>query len=483
MLLNFGTLTENSLKTLFVTKVAGDLTERGIMMPKLRKRSSLCDSKYGRYSLNRTNATMTIRNIVMAFQQSRLIRNVSTVAGSLLVAQVISLTFAPYLARIYGPEAFGILAAFVAITTVLSPTVTLGYASAIVLPRDDDGAVEVARLSLLCTFFFIPISFASIWLFEDTLAALTKLEHNPGLLYLVPLSSVSIALLSIAESMAIRKSLFKANAIAKVFSTLATNTGKLALGVMVPAGSSLIAVTVLGTGLNFIVLLSSVSSKGGFLATRWFGIKGTWNMARKYKDFPLYRLPQSVVNAAGLGLPVLLLTSFYGSAAAGQYSFTSVLLGAPALLVGKSVLDVFYPRISREIEEDRQKAAILLRKATQVSTLFAVAVFGLIALVSSTLFPVLFGEEWARAGLYAQWVSFWMASVVVSRPSVASLPALGLQKHLLIYEVLVTIGRIAALYLGALYWNDLVAVAAFSGLNVLGYLFLILLCLRRLPGR
>src|SRR5690606_25432199 len=84
------------------------------------------------------------------FRRSPFVRNVAAVATGVAAAQAISLAFAPFLTRFYGPEAFGALAAFTALVTILTPLATLGFANAIVMPERDEDALAVIRLSLTC---------------------------------------------------------------------------------------------------------------------------------------------------------------------------------------------------------------------------------------------------------------------------------------------------------------------------------------------
>lgn len=420
---------------------------------------------------------MGAHRLLASLRQSSIARNVITVATGIAAAQVISLAFAPVLTRLFTPEAFGVLAAFMAMMTILNPTATLGFSTAIVLPPTSEGAAAVARLSMVSATITASVMLILIWIFEAKLAIWTGFEAAPRFLYLVPLSLVFRALLEVAENMAIRESQFKARAVSQVSSTFLINCAKLLAALLAPSGLALVVITVAGTLLNALILLARVPRQGGFLLRQWFGTAGVREAASVHHDFFLYRLPQSMINAAALGLPVLLLTYLFGAATAGQYSLTTLVLGAPVLLLGKAVMDVFYPRITREIDTGQQNAAPLMWKATKISSLLAVALFGPLALMSPYLFPLIFGANWVDAGLFAQWVSIWMIGVAASRPCVAAIPALGLQKKLLIYELIVTGARISALYFGGHYWDGLTAVAAFAVVNLVGYLALIALAM------
>lgn len=420
-----------------------------------------------------------LRLYVSELVQSHFVRSVAALATGIAAAQAISFAFMPFLTRLYGPEAYGALAAFMAMVGIITPLATLGYANAIVMPASEEGATAVARLSLLSAALVAPLALVLIILFKARLAKWTGLESSPNLLYLVPATLLVLALLSVAEQTAIRENLFAAKASSYVASTLVMNFGKLAGGWLLPSGLVLIVLTVVGIAINYTMLLARVPRKGAFLVRRWFGTAGVLKAAVEQRDFALYRMPQSVINAASFGLPVILLTSFYGAGVAGQYSITTLVLSAPIMLLGQSVAEVFFPKFTVAVRDDPLAAGALLKRATRAMALLSVVPFGVIAVFGSAIFPYVFGDQWHRAGEYSQWVAIWMASVLASRPAVAAMPALHMQRALLVYEVLITGARVAAIVLGARLGNDLKAVAAFSVVNTVGYLLLLLLVLAR----
>lgn len=407
-------------------------------------------------------------------RQSRFVRDVATVATGVAAGQVIALIFTPFLTRLYGPEAFGVQAAFIAVAGIITPISTLGFAGAIVMPSTEEGAAAVARLSLICAMVVAPLTLVFIYFFQTNLAKWTGLEESPDFLYLIPASLLLGALLSVANQMAIRVGVFRAKAGSYVFSTLLANIVRLIGGFLMPSGLLLIVISMFQSVLNYALLLVRVPKRGAFAVRRWLGTKGIRQAAREQQDFALYRMPQSMINAAALGLPVILLTNFFGAAAAGQYAMTVLVLGAPVMLLGDSVAEVFYPKVTRALEEDAAEAGKLLWRATYILSLLAIAPFGFIILTGSWVFPLFFGDEWVRAGQYSQWISIWLAGTLASRASVAAFPALRLQGYLLIQEVASVILRVSALYVGFTYFkSDLVAVALFS---LVGFLLSVGLC-------
>ena len=59
------------------------------------------------------------------------------------------------------------------------------------------------------------------------------------------------------------------------------------------------------------------------------------------------------------------------------------------------------------------------------------------------------------------------------------MPALKIQSLLLFYEIIVTITRIGALYIGYLNKSELISIVLFSLVNVLGYMGLLVVILFR----
>lgn len=417
--------------------------------------------------------TDQLRRNFSRLSSSNFVRNVAVVGGGIAAAQAITLTFTPFITRLYGPEAFGISAAFAAIVSIITPVATLGYSNAVVMPNTDEDAAAVARLSILCALLLVPMSLVIIHVTLPWLAGWTGLEKEPQLLYLLPLSLLLTAFLSVANQGAIREGLFSAKARAYVESKLFTNIGKLAGGVIAPSGLLLIVLALAEQFLNLSMQLRRVQRSATLSPSKWFGLCGVLVAAKKYKDFALFRMPQGVIRAISMGLPVIALTALFGAASAGQYSLTVLLLGAPVMLLGESVREVFYPKITRAIINKNGDETQLIIKSAAALILLGIMPFGFIWVFGDVVLPWFSGSEWTRAGEYSKWIAIWMMLMMASEPAIAAMPALRLQSALLVYEILITGARIAALYLGFSVGDDLTSIMLFSITNAVGYSMLL----------
>src|SRR5699024_11812252 len=125
------------------------------------------------------------------------------------------------------------------------------------------------------------------------------------------------------------------------------NVSKVWIGLFHPVATVLVVLSALANGLRALMMMlfarKSNYKQSTELQDNQLPIK---ELAKKHRDFPLFRAPEFFLNAVSQGLPVLLLTTFFGPASAGFYTIGRTVLRLPTQLIGKSVGDVFYPRIS-----------------------------------------------------------------------------------------------------------------------------------------
>ena len=396
---------------------------------------------------------------------SRFARNVAVVASGTAGAQAITMAFAPLITRIYGPEAFGLLGTFTAIVAVAIPIAALAYPIAIVLPRRDRDALGLVRLSVILSFAVALLAAAALWAGGDWLTGTLGAESVAGFLFLIPLAMLFAAWMQIAQQWLIRKKQFGVVARSAVAHSLILNSAKSGIGWLHPVGGVLIVLATLGHALHAALLLIGAHRRyqgSASEAERTLAGAPLTELAHRHRDFPLYRAPQNVINAASKSLPVLMLAAFFGPAAAGFYTLAKMVMGMPATLIGKAVNDVFYPRITEAAHNGEDLPRHIVR-ATGALFVIGVLPFGLVMLFGPWLFGFVFGNEWDVAGEYARWIALWLLTAFINRPSVATIPVLSLQRGFLIYEVVSVIVRVFAIIMGVFFFeSDVISVALFS---------------------
>ncbi|WP_024330012.1 lipopolysaccharide biosynthesis protein [Thioalkalivibrio sp. ALR17-21] len=418
-----------------------------------------------------SSATALPRRALDRVWRSRFARNVAVVASGTAGAQVITMAFAPFITRIYGPEAFGLLGTFMAIVAVAVPVAALAYPIAIVLPREDRDALGLVRLSAILSFAVALLAAAALWAGGDWLTATLGAEAVAGFLFLIPVAMLFAAWMQIAQQWLIRKKEFGVVARSAVAHSLILNSAKSGIGWLHPVGAVLIVLATLGQALHAGLLFIGARRRyQGSTAEREEGSQTPLKeLAHRHRDFPLYRAPQNFINAASQSLPVLMLAAFFGPAAAGFYTLGKMVMGMPSNLLGKAVTDVFYPRITEAAHNGENLAQHIVR-ATGALLAVGVVPFGLVILFGPWLFSLVFGGDWAVAGEYARWLALFFLFNFINKPSVAAVPVLGIQRGLLVYELFSTGGKALGLVAG-FYWfgSDIWAVALFSVIGVVAY--------------
>mgnify|MGYP000907003569 FL=1 len=404
------------------------------------------------------------------------VRNVTIVASGTAAAQAITMAFSPLITRIYGAEAFGLLGVFNALVSVVTPIAALTYPIAIVLPQEDTEAKGLVKLSSLIAFVVFIIVSIVLLIGGKSLLAMLDSEAIAPYVMLVPLSVFFTAFVQIAQQWLIRKKLFGISAKVAMLQSFLLNIAKTGIGLIKPVGAVLVILSTLGYGLHSLLL--------------WFGIKKSGelahsvtnkekskislkNLAWKYYDFPLYRAPQGFLNAISQGLPVLMLASFFGSAAAGFYSIGRTVLAMPSTLVGQAVGDVFYPRITEAFHRGEDLTRLIL-KATIALAVVGFLPFAVIVAFGPQVFSFVFGGEWVKAGEYARWMALWLFFSFLNRPSVVAIATLSIQRFFLIFEIVTMMTRVAGLALGFLIFkDDVMATMLFSLSGMLLNIYLI----------
>lgn len=421
----------------------------------------------------------SIRSKLAAISGSPFIRGVVALASGTAVAQVVAVLASPLITRLYGPEAFGQLGVFNSTVGLLAPVAALTYPIAIVMPSRDADARQLVRLSLLSAAFVSLLFGAALLFFSEPLIAALQIEAIRPYLFLIPLTVLFSAGQQVAQQWLIRKKRFGATARVSVVQAVAVNGAHLLMGVIRPLGTALIWVSSMGkllhTGLLSIAArLSREQSKSD--DSRPPATLG--EIAHRFRDFPLYRAPQEFVTAGSQNLPVVVLAAFFSPATAGLYTLCRLVLGMPSQLIGASVGNVFYPRITEAAKrgEDLER---LIGRAT--AALFAVAVvpYLLVVLFGPALFGLVFGVEWREAGAFARWLALASFSTLLNRPAAQALPLVGAQRFNLVLSIVSIAVRIAGLLVGiALFDSAVVAIAIFSAVGVLANLVLHLAVVR-----
>ena len=152
----------------------------------------------------------------------------------------------------------------------------------------------------------------------------------------------------------------------------------------------------------------------------------------------------------------------------------------PSQLIGKSVGDVFYPRIA-EAAHNRENLTKLTLKATLSLAAVGFVPFAVVIAFGPWLFGFVFGSDWVMAGEYARWLATWMYFLFMNNPSIKVLPIISAQGFHLVFTIFTIAIRLVVLAVGYyIFKSDLIAVGLFgiSGaiINITLIIIILFLC-------
>lgn len=328
------------------------------------------------------------------------VRNVLTLITGTSLAQAIPIAVSPILTRIYTPQEFGVFALYLAIVAILTVVVTGRYELAIMLPKDDEQAINILGLSVFLSFIMSLLLFIVVLFFGSEIAILLNSPDIEPWLYWVPASTFLTGVYQSLNYWSNRRAHYSRLAISRVTQSTSGAGGQLGMGISDASSGGLIGGQLFGRLISTVVLAKLIKKDDYELFTK-INKKDALVQAKRYKRFPKFLILAHVFNTASAQMAIILLSSLFTASIAGLYTLTHRILGAPISLVASALGDVFRQEASYSYIHHGE--CLQIYKATFKKLLIiASPAFFLFYFIAPDLFAILFGKEWREAGLYAQ---------------------------------------------------------------------------------
>jgi lipopolysaccharide exporter len=420
----------------------------------------------------------TAQSMVYAFleflsrlRRSSFVRNVLVVMSGTVAAQAIGFALTPVISRLFFPADFGIFGSFSAVLGVITAGVTLEYTQAIMLPKEKGDALCLFYISCLCTIVVSLLCLAVCLLIPESLHEMMKTE-GAWMLAMLILATLATGLNSSCQAWCIRVKAFKETSASQVIRSLSSNGMQVGFGMFKLGAPGLIVSSILADILATINLVRVILPELAALRRMpWVRVR---QLAKEYKDFPLYSASQNVINALSSGLPVLLLTHYYGIVVAGVYAFGIRILLLPMGLVLRALRQVLFQKAGETLHREE---ALMPLYVKITAGLFAMILLPSVILIvwSPEIFAWVFGSQWRLAGEYAQCLILWLMFYFCNLPAVLFAQLIRIQRTFFVYDLFLLAARALVLIIGGMYLSAWHTVLLFSVVGALMNLFLILL--------
>ncbi len=406
--------------------------------------------------------------------KSEFSRNVLTLMTGTVFAQAIPIAISPILTRIYTPDDFGLFAVFFAILSIFSVVMNLRYENAVMLPKDEKDALSIFILGFLINATISLLLFITVLFFNKPITELLGDERISFWLYFMPLTLFFVGLFNLLTLFNNRQKNYKDIAEATVLKSAVMGIIQVTIGLLKSGAVGLISGQILSQFFANLRLFKNIYKKENFKKN--FNFLNIIAMAKRYKQFPLFSLPSSLINVLANHLTNLLISSLFSVVTLGFYSLVQRMLGVPSALVGQSIGQVFYEEGVR-IKHQRGEISELFNRTLKKLLFIGFPLFFTLFWSVKPLFALVFGEDWAIAGEYAQIVipMFFIRFVVTALSIVYDM--FGALRVELLWQIVLLSGSILLIVLSSSFGIDfksfLISLSIFISMMQLVSLFII----------
>jgi O-antigen/teichoic acid export membrane protein len=364
--------------------------------------------------------------------------------ASVVGRETARIAFTIVLARLVGPEAFGIVAQAAVYIAIVGLLLDQGFSSALIQRRrveqDMPGAVVSVNLAVGAALMVLTVAVASAW---------AEFMNTPELMLVLTLLAPSLLIRAASvtpRAVLIRQMRFRTIAIADV--TAAVGGGALGVAVALLGGSywALVAQILTTDALVLLVLILAGAGIRPNLHLRY---------VRKIAGFSGRAFAAGVlINSISRNIDNLLVGKFQGPEALAFYGLAYRLLLLPVQLLTITVGGVLFPAFSRHAH-DLTAIRSQMTRATRTLAVLVLPGMALVAAAAPQLVETIFGQDWEAAIPIVQVLAMAGAVQAIYQPSTTPL-VLGLGhaalnlRYALLTTVVSTAGIVAGLPFGPL---------------------------------
>jgi lipopolysaccharide exporter len=418
--------------------------------------------------MDKPEAVSDLQTPVSAQRKTSFTGDVLKLVSGTTVAQLLGILAAPFLTRLYPPEAFGVLALFISITSIVGVVACLRYELAIMLPESNEEAANLLGVSLFFTLLISLLAVPVVWWSREPLLRWLSMPELGPYLWMIPPFIFITGLFLALNYWNSRTKHFGRLSIARVSNSVSTTLAQLGLGFAgFISGGSLISATVGGKALATAVLGGQIWRDDRKLFLRFINWRGMLQGIKRHRKFPLYSTWSALLGTASWQLPAFLLAAFFSSTVVGYYALGFRIFQLPMSFIGNAIGQVFFQRSA----ESQLQGSLATLVATVFRSLTTVILFPTLVLtiIGKDLFIVIFGPDWAEAGVYAQILAIWGFIWFISSPLTNLHATLEMQEFGVKINVARFLTRLIALGLGGLLGSPRLAIALFAVAGVLVY--------------
>lgn len=328
--------------------------------------------------------------------KSEIVRSSSVLISGTIIAQLVSILLQPILRRLYSPESFGILAAYLSIIGMIAVVCSLRYDDTIVLPKSDKESINLLGLSLFISFCFNFLIFILVLILGNKLKLFLNLPSSfpVKILYIIPAGAFLLSIYQSLNSWLIRKKKYISVSVNKLVRRSTEGAAQIVFAFF-KSLNGLIYSDIIGQAANATTVVLQTRKYG--LNLKLLSRTKLKYVFRKYSEFPKFNLVPAFMSSCSYLLPPIFIVKFFSPETAGFFDLSKLLLSIPMALIASAISNVLLQRISERFNKKESfmneiKPVFYIVSAIAMVELLAIILFG------EELFKIVFGSQWITSG-------------------------------------------------------------------------------------
>ena len=387
-----------------------------------------------------------------------------------MVAQAVALIIYPILTRLFSADDFGLFNLFLSIGGILVLLATAQYEYSIPLPRSHRQASWCLQSALPWLCIVVAVCVA-VLPFSKGVATIFDAPRLADVLWLLPIYVAAISLWELLRFWAVRWQRFDRVSTYQVDQAVLNAGMKVGAG-YVGMGSGLIYASVLAPLMALLITMARLPRRllGPLFRVERRGVRAAM---RRYRNFPFFSLPRTLIDNLSGNLPLLVMAPAFGLSTVGFVGMALTLSFRPINIICNSLNQVFYQRTSLLVQQ-RKPAAYLCRQYVIWAAAVAVPGFAALYFVLPWLCGWLLGDEWTTTGHFIRIMLPWLFMILIDN-AINFIPDIfDRQRGTLVFAIVCVSLQVVALFVGVALGSPMLTVGLYfsiAAVNMLVKLF------------
>ncbi|KOR31363.1 hypothetical protein TI04_01310 [Achromatium sp. WMS2] len=339
--------------------------------------------------------------------------NVSMLTAGTVISQGIIIICQPILTRLYTPADFGVLAVYISAVSIIEMISFCGLKDVSLIPHDNKDAINMLAASMLGPILTALLLTSLILVFPELVVRMIGQPKFSPYLLLLPAGMLLSATYKVLQSWETRNKRFYSITQTRLNRAIAGSSAQIMLGFLQIAPLGLMLGYILYSGMGSLKFAHNIWKKDHVLF-KTISFKNIKRNLIVHRRFLIYTWPDSLLNIAGIQLPILIIAAAIDKSETGYLMLAMQTMALPMGIVGSSVSQVYFSEALNKL--NNRTLGLFTIKTMYMLFRVGSPPLVLLGITAQFIFPLLFGMQWGRAGIVVMWMTPWFILQFIASP-------------------------------------------------------------------